>query len=89
MSKKRVLGKGLSALLENADTDITTRNIGVAGSQTVGSISVIMMEQIESNPFNPTTAIPSSISESETVVATPLVNSNARKPFIMFAGLPI
>ncbi len=54
MTKKRALGKGLSALLENANTDITTRNIGVEG-QTVGSISSIAVKQIEANPFNPRT----------------------------------
>ncbi len=55
MTKKRALGKGLSALLENANTDITSSNIGVAGGQTVGSISAIRIEQIEANPFNPRT----------------------------------
>ena len=54
MTKKRALGKGLSALLENASTDITTKNIGVEG-KTVGSISSISIEQIEANPFNPRT----------------------------------
>jgi len=43
----------------------------------------------QSNPFSPTIDIPSSISESETCVTTPLVNSNARKPFRIFAGRPI
>ncbi len=54
MTKKRALGKGLSALLENAGTDITTKNIGVEG-KTVGSISSIAIKQIEANPFNPRT----------------------------------
>jgi len=54
MTKKRALGKGLSALLENASTDITTRNIGVEG-KTVGSISSLLISQIEANPFNPRT----------------------------------
>jgi len=54
MTKKRVLGKGLSALLESASTDITTRNIGVEG-KTVGSISSLSISQIEANPFNPRT----------------------------------
>lgn len=54
MTKKRALGKGLSALLENASTDITTKNIGVEG-KTVGSISSIAIQQIEANPFNPRT----------------------------------
>lgn len=55
MSKKRALGRGLSALLENSSTDITTKNIGVAGGQTVGSISSLAISQIEANPFNPRT----------------------------------
>lgn len=55
MSKKRVLGRGLSALLENSNTDITTKNYSVAGGQTVGSISSLSISQIEANPFNPRT----------------------------------
>jgi len=56
MSKKRALGKGLSALLESASSDITTSNAGsLQGSQTVGSISSILISQIEANPFNPRT----------------------------------
>ena len=55
MTKKRALGKGLSALLENANTDITTKNIGIEG-KTVGSISSISIKQIEANPFNPRTS---------------------------------
>ncbi len=54
MTKKRALGRGLSALLENADTDITTKNVSVEG-KTVGSISSLLIEQIEANPFNPRT----------------------------------
>ncbi|MBK9190049.1 MAG: ParB/RepB/Spo0J family partition protein [Crocinitomicaceae bacterium] len=55
LNKKRALGRGLSALLENSSTDITTKNIGVAGGQTVGSISSLLISQIEANPFNPRT----------------------------------
>ncbi len=55
MSKKRALGKGLSALLESASTDITTSNNTLQGSQTVGSISSIDINKIEANPFNPRT----------------------------------
>ncbi|KKL58752.1 hypothetical protein LCGC14_2222180, partial [marine sediment metagenome] len=43
----------------------------------------------QSNPFNPTTAIPSSISLSETEVTTPFVKSRARNAFRMFVGRPI
>ncbi len=50
--KRSALGKGLSALLENAETDITSKgsNTGV-----VGSVSTIPVENIETNPFNPRT----------------------------------
>lgn len=51
--KRSALGKGLSALLENAETDITTKsnNAGV-----VGSVSMLPIERIEANPFNPRTS---------------------------------
>ena len=55
MTKKRALGKGLSALLENANTDITTKNTGLE-AKTVGSIATIDVERIEANPFNPRTS---------------------------------
>lgn len=46
------MGKGLSALLENAATDITTK---AAESAPVGSIAMLKIEEIEANPFNPRT----------------------------------
>lgn len=52
-SKKKALGKGLSALLENADTDITTRLSNNPEAKVVGSISEIPVEAIEANPFQP------------------------------------
>ncbi len=51
-TKRSALGKGLSALLENADTDVTSKN-GLDG--VVGSIAQILLEQIEPNPFQPRT----------------------------------
>jgi len=50
--KRPPLGKGLSALLESASTDITssTNSTGL-----VGSISSLPIESIEANPFNPRT----------------------------------
>ncbi len=56
MSKqnKPALGRGLSALLENAKTDITTKQTGDA-SPVVGSIAVIKIKNIETNPFQPRT----------------------------------
>jgi ParB family chromosome partitioning protein len=53
-NKKPALGRGLSALLENAKTDITTKQTG-DGSPTVGSIAVIKIKDIETNPFQPRT----------------------------------
>ena len=50
--KRGGLGKGLSALLENAATDITSKS---SDNVLVGSISMIAIEQIEANPFNPRT----------------------------------
>lgn len=54
MSKKPALGRGLSALLENAKTDITTRNIG-DGAPVVNSVSIVKISAIETNPFQPRT----------------------------------
>lgn len=49
--KRSALGKGLSALLENTETDITSPS----GAGMVGSISMISVDHIEANPFNPRT----------------------------------
>jgi len=51
--KRSALGKGLSALLENSETDITTK--GTADTGIVGSISMLSISNIEANPFNPRT----------------------------------
>ena len=50
--KRPPLGKGLSALLQNASTDITTKS---TDSGVVGSISSLPIASIEVNPFNPRT----------------------------------
>ncbi len=50
MKKRPAMGKGLSALLENAATDITSKS---PEGGVVGSISMIPIENIEANPFNP------------------------------------
>ena len=52
VSKKNALGKGLSALLENAKTDITS-NTDHQKSEVVGSISRIKISSISPNPFQP------------------------------------
>ena len=53
MTKKRALGKGLSALLENAETDITSSSYASGEKKTVGSIATIPVKSIEANPWNP------------------------------------
>jgi ParB family chromosome partitioning protein len=49
--KRSALGKGLSALLDNANTDITSTD----GTGMVGTVSLIQISSIEANPFNPRT----------------------------------
>ncbi|MFO8088110.1 MAG: ParB/RepB/Spo0J family partition protein [Bacteroidales bacterium] len=51
-AKKKALGKGLGALLENPDTDITTKGIE-SGKYVAGSIAEIEIGSIEANPFQP------------------------------------
>lgn len=51
--KRPPLGKGLSALLENSDTDITSSKSSNSG--VVNSVSMLSIESIEANPFNPRT----------------------------------
>jgi len=53
--KKRALGKGLSALLKNPSTDITSNESIANTTQVVGAVSQISIEQIEVNPFQPRT----------------------------------
>ncbi len=50
-SKKKALGRGLSAILESPETDITSKDI--SGTFVAGAIASIPVEQIESNPFQP------------------------------------
>lgn len=55
-TKRTALGRGLSALLENADTDVTTKNTNVQGTSGVlGGVALIPLDQIEPNPFQPRT----------------------------------
>lgn len=48
--KKQALGRGLSALLQNSETDITAT---ATPGAVAGAIAHIAIEQIEANPFNP------------------------------------
>jgi ParB family chromosome partitioning protein len=54
-NKKNALGRGLSALLENASTDITTKSSSPSEAVLAGGISSIPIEKIEANPFQPRT----------------------------------
>jgi len=61
MVKRNALGRGLGALLENYDTDVTTKG-GDPGKQTsleggtlVGTVANLSLESIEANPFQPRT----------------------------------
>jgi ParB family transcriptional regulator, chromosome partitioning protein len=57
-NKKRALGRGLSALLENPETDITTKadsTENVVSKPVAGGIAEIEVSQIETNPFQPRT----------------------------------
>lgn len=51
--KRSALGKGLGALLENSETDITSNTSSSEG--VVGAISTLPISSIEANPFNPRT----------------------------------
>ena len=51
-SKKNALGKGLSALLENSETDITTQKVNTEVN-TANSIARINIKNITPNPFQP------------------------------------
>lgn len=52
--KRNALGRGLSALLENAKTDITNTKLENEG-KVVGAIANIEISNIEANPFQPRT----------------------------------
>ncbi|PKP01587.1 MAG: chromosome partitioning protein ParB, partial [Bacteroidetes bacterium HGW-Bacteroidetes-9] len=49
--KKKALGRGLSAILESPETDITSTDI--SGSFVAGAIASLPVAQIEPNPFQP------------------------------------
>lgn len=55
MSKKKGLGRGLSALLENIETDITTGSNTESTTRVLGSVAMLPIESIETNPFQPRT----------------------------------
>jgi len=52
-AKKKALGRGLDAILQSPETDITSTDI--SGNYVVGAIADIDLNKIESNPFQPRT----------------------------------
>jgi ParB family transcriptional regulator, chromosome partitioning protein len=66
MMKKKGLGRGLSALLEDPTTDVTEGSPAASGAQprVAGGIANIPISQIEANPFQPRTHFaPEALSE--------------------------
>lgn len=51
--KKRGLGRGLEAILQSPDTDITS--IDISGNYVAGAIAELEISKIEANPFQPRT----------------------------------
>jgi ParB family chromosome partitioning protein len=52
--KKSALGRGLEAILQSPDTDITSKDI--SGNYVVGAIANLAISKIEANPFQPRTS---------------------------------
>jgi len=50
-NKKRGLGRGLDAILQSPDTDITS--VDISGNYVAGAIAEIELDKIEANPFQP------------------------------------
>jgi len=55
MSKKPALGRGLGALLQDSETDITIRSSVKEAGHIVGAVANIAISSIETNPFQPRT----------------------------------
>jgi len=51
MGKKNALGRGLNAILQSPDTDITSKDI--SGEFVAGAVAEISLNLIEANPFQP------------------------------------
>lgn len=52
-NKKRGLGRGLDAILQSPETDITSSDI--SGNYVAGAVAEINIDFIEANPFQPRT----------------------------------
>jgi len=58
--KRSALGRGLSALLENSETDVTSKSAtqGASTNGALGGVALLPLDQIEPNPFQPRTEFP-------------------------------
>jgi ParB family transcriptional regulator, chromosome partitioning protein len=54
-NKRSALGRGLSALLESNDTDVTASYTGSLSSAAVGTVAKLRIDQIQANRFQPRT----------------------------------
>ena len=52
-NKKRGLGRGLDAILQSPETDITSSDI--SGNYVAGAVAELNIDFIEANPFQPRT----------------------------------
>lgn len=53
VNKKQALGRGLSALLRDPESDITTKISAAQNNRVVGAIAEIYINEIVANPFQP------------------------------------
>ena len=59
-NKRRGLGRGLDAILQSPETDITSTDI--SGNYVAGAVAELNLDFIEANPFQPCTFIDSASS---------------------------
>ena len=78
--KKPALGRGLSALLHNTNTDVTSFKESPAGS-----ITEIALSFIDTNPFNPRTQISFNIPISDFIEIT-IYDINGNLVNILYDG---
>jgi len=55
MAKTSALGRGLGALLDNSGSDIVSKSLSSPSEGVNGSVSGILISEIEANPFQPRT----------------------------------
>ena len=77
--KKKGLGRGLSALLDDPTTDITTRSeVGHVQPRTAGGVSMMPLKFIEPNPFQPRTQFSDEALAELLAMPDPVLNASER-----------